>query len=553
MSANELKFCLIIPCYGEHSKKLSQTLERVSLSGLKTIVVDDGSEEKFAEIIKESSESHGAILVKNSNNMGKGGAVKAGLFEAQKLGYTHAIQLDSDGQHDTQFLKKFIETSKNNPAALISGKPIFDDSIPKKRLYGRYFTHMWVWLETLSFDIKDTMCGFRSYPIEKTCSLIRRSPIGNHMDFDIEVMVKLYWSGVEVIFIPLKVLYPEEGKSYFYMFKDNYRITLMHTKLVIGMILRSPKLIGRKFTQGRWEEISEKGGVIPMKLASFLFDLFGYRFAQGICYFISLYYFLLSSNARESSRQFQKVYKNHCLRQDLKPKKFSTFGHILSFSHMVVDKFAVWKRKITPADFYAKDIDDLISLHKEGEGAVFISSHFGNIEVIRGLGKRVSKINYSSLIYTKNSKKIFQVLRSFDPEVEKNIIPVQTVGPELGFKLTKKIESGEWLFCMGDRKTAKSDKTISLNLLGRSVAIPQGPFLLAYVLDAPKVYSIHCFREKDKFRIKTKEITPQISRSRKNRTQYIQAIANAYVVDLETHIQSQPTQWFNFYKYWNEK
>lgn len=553
MKSVSLKFCIIVPCYEEHAKKLEQTLMNLMEKRLAIIVIDDGSSKDNGELIASVTQKLEVTLIKNPTNLGKGGAVKAGIKKAHELGYTHAIQIDSDGQHDSSLLQKFIEKSNQFPNKLISGKPIFDESIPKKRLYGRYFTHMWVWLETLSFQIEDTMCGFRSYPVAATHALINSSRIGNHMDFDIEIMVKLFWSGVEVEFIPLKVLYPEEGKSYFYMVKDNYRITKMHTFLVLGMLLRFPKLIVRKFSAQSWSEASEKGGAWLMHITSFLYGILGHRFVHFLCYFIAFYYYLLARTAKACSKQYQLIYQEYCKSLGLRPKEFSTYSHILNFSHMVVDKLAIWKGNITEKDFVREDIDQLISIHKPGQGAIFISSHFGNIEVIRGLGKKVSRISYSSLIYTQNSKKIFSVLKRFDPEVEKNIIPVEKVGPEMGVRLEKKIEEGEWLFCMGDRVTVQSDKTISLSLLGKPVDIPQGPFLLSYILSAPEIYAIHCFRENEKYRIKLKNITPTIPKTRANRAEFITTVAENYLRELETHIILNPSQWFNFYKYWNIK
>lgn len=551
MSQDCLKFCLIVPCYEEHAKKLDETLSYVSGEQLDIIVVDDGSSFEYAKMIQETSEKHKALIVKNSSNLGKGGAVKAGILKASDLGYTHAIQLDSDGQHDTTLLSKFKESSERNPEALISGRPIFDESVPKKRLYGRYFTHMWVWLETLSFHIKDTMCGFRSYPVKKTQELIENASLGNHMDFDIEVMVKLYWSGLSVEFIPLKVLYPEEGKSYFHMFRDNYRISMMHFKLVLGMLIRIPRLVARKFSKNKWSEANEKGGLWLMKLASRLYEILGYRFIKGLCYFISFYYYLFASSAKKSSKDYQKIYQNYCKSRNIEPVQFSAFGHILCFAHMVLDKIAILKKDIAEESFYEEEMRQFVSIHEKGKGAFFISSHFGSIEGIRALGKkRVAKIKYNALMYTANSKKIFSVLKHFDPNIEDNIIPVQEVTPELGARLDQKVQQGEWIFCMGDRLTAKSDKSLTQTLLGEEIELPMGPFLLAYLLNAPKVYSIHCYRDGKKFRINLKEITPEIARHRDTRDLYIDSIAKAYLEDLEQKLILHPKQWFNFYKYW---
>ncbi len=97
--------------------------------------------------------------------------VITGFRGAAKLGFTHAIQVDADGQHTLSDARRFVEAAREAPDAVICGRPVFDASIPKARYYGRYLTHGMVWLQTLSFDIIDSMCGFRLYPLETTLAL----------------------------------------------------------------------------------------------------------------------------------------------------------------------------------------------------------------------------------------------------------------------------------------------------------------------------------------------------------------------------------------------
>ena len=101
-----------------------------------------------------------------NQNQGKGGAVIAGFNEAFHQGFTHALQIDADGQHNTDDIEKFIRNSKMILRQLFVGN-LYMTHCSKGRLYGRYITHFWVWVETLSFDIKDSMCGFRVYPLMK--------------------------------------------------------------------------------------------------------------------------------------------------------------------------------------------------------------------------------------------------------------------------------------------------------------------------------------------------------------------------------------------------
>lgn len=245
MSAVE-KIVAVLPVYNHpaHLQRICQYLVDLSLP---IILVDDGSEMSCRAVIDQLAQSLPLTLVRHDQNRGKGAAVQSGMRRAYELGFSHVLQLDSDGQHTISDIPKFIETARHHPKHLILGQPQFDASVPKHRFYARYLTHVWVWINTLSFAIKDTMCGFRIYPLVETMKLLSTQQIGARMDFDIEVVVKLFWAGMPVINIPTRVIYPENGISHFQGIRDNVRISKMHTKLFFGMLIRSPALLWRQW------------------------------------------------------------------------------------------------------------------------------------------------------------------------------------------------------------------------------------------------------------------------------------------------------------------
>ena len=111
------------------------------------------------------------------------------------------------------------------PDAIINGTPVYDASVPKGRLYGRYLTHVWVWINTLSLQIHDAMCGFRVYPLAPVLSLINEETLGLRMDFDPEILVRLHWRGVQIQSVETHVRYPTDGVSHFDVWRDNVRIS----------------------------------------------------------------------------------------------------------------------------------------------------------------------------------------------------------------------------------------------------------------------------------------------------------------------------------------
>lgn len=242
------KPCVVIPVY-DHEHAIGAVVEAVLGHGLPCILVDDGSKPSCARVLDQlAAASPGRVeLVRLAHNQGKGGAVMAGFAHAGQSGYTHLLQVDADGQHNAADIPKFTDLARANPEAVIAGCPVYDESVPALRLYARYLTHVWVWINTLSFAIRDSMCGFRVYPVGAVLALMRRRALGRRMNFDTEILVRLYWDGLAVINLPTRVSYPIDGVSHFMGFRDNVLITRMHTTLFFGMLLRLPTLLMRKW------------------------------------------------------------------------------------------------------------------------------------------------------------------------------------------------------------------------------------------------------------------------------------------------------------------
>ena len=238
-----MKIAFIIPVYN-HPHYLKALIEHLKIYALPIILINDGSNEETSTILKTFAQE--IVLVEHAQNMGKGQAVMTGIQKAKALGCSHALQLDADGQHCWEDIPQFLKATEQNPNAMVIGSPVFDASVPKKRLYGRYATHIWVWINTLSLEIKDSMCGFRVYPIESTVKLMSQYKLRPRMGFDSEILVHLKWQGVPFINIPTSVVYPENGISHFKAWEDNVELSKMHATLFAGMLWRLPQLLKQK-------------------------------------------------------------------------------------------------------------------------------------------------------------------------------------------------------------------------------------------------------------------------------------------------------------------
>ncbi|KXU36861.1 glycosyl transferase [Cephaloticoccus primus] len=241
---------VLIPVYN-HTARLPAIVETVRQADLPCLLIDDGSDMRCATIIDCVAQKGETDLIRLPQNSGKGAAVITGLQRCLEMQYTHALQIDADGQHDLSVITLFIETSKREPGALIGGMPIYGKDAPKNRLYGRWATRIWVWINTLSTNIPDGMCGFRIYPLRSTVDLIHAETLGKYMDFDTEILVRLAWRGVPMRWLPVRIYYPEDGISHFKLLRDNLRISWMHARLFFGMLLRLPKLLQQRWRNHR--------------------------------------------------------------------------------------------------------------------------------------------------------------------------------------------------------------------------------------------------------------------------------------------------------------
>lgn len=238
---------ILIPVY-RHGKACAEVVDSIIQYNIPIILVDDGNDEETKSYLRQIKEKHGEVeLVTLPKNQGKGGAFKAGVIRAKELGYSHVLQLDADGQHDSTKIPFFIEKAKSSPFKMICGYPEYDETAPGHRKGGHKFANTWCAIVTWSGKIVDALCGFRVYPIEPAYRFVTKKFFDKRMGFDTEILVQLMQSGVDVEFYPVKVTYPSDGISNFHAFRDNVRISWVFTKLCIKMMLMSPVLLWRKF------------------------------------------------------------------------------------------------------------------------------------------------------------------------------------------------------------------------------------------------------------------------------------------------------------------
>jgi len=251
MPAASTTHLVLIPSYNPGPKVLA-TVQAARAQWTPVWVVVDGSTDGSAEQLQAlAAADAGLKIIVLPENRGKGAAVLEGITQAAAAGYSHALTMDSDGQHPAELIPDFMAASQGEPQRMILGKPVFDADAPALRVNGRKVSNGWANLETLWMGIGDSLYGFRVYPIAPLIGIMRANRFMRRFDFDPEAVVRLCWAGVRPRNIDAPVRYfraDQGGVSHFKYLRDNTLLTWMHTRLFLGFLLRLPRLLVRRLS-----------------------------------------------------------------------------------------------------------------------------------------------------------------------------------------------------------------------------------------------------------------------------------------------------------------
>lgn len=548
-----IRVCAILPTY-KHVEDLDRIITRLRALRLEVIVVDDGNAHEIAAALKQVCvRFEGVELVTREVNGGKGAAVIDGMRRAAQRGFTHALQVDSDGQHDLASVSDLLALARQFPDALITGEPIFDDSIPRGRLIGRWITHVWVSINTLSPRIIDTMCGFRVYPLAASLAAADGSMMSKRMGFDTEIVVRLRWRGVDVRTLPVRVTYPPGNHSNFKL-SENIGVSAMHARLFFGMLWRAPFLLWKRLratddTSTHWAKLGERGGALGLWILAGAFRVFGRHVSLALMTPVVLFFFLTGRTQRQASRDFlERLWRAGGLVS--RPGWFMSFRHFMSFGAAALDKFAAWTGNIPAEDVDGVEPSVFDVVRSSGKGAFVLTAHLGNPEVIRAISTLKKRARVNVLVHTAHAVRFNALIQAYSEGSTVRMIEVTEVGPDTAIILQNAIADGEIVVIVGDRiPVSGTNRVCWADFFGSPAPFAQGPHILASILKCP-VYLLFCVRIGARHKIFFEHFADRIDLPRKDREAALQAYVERYAARLEHYVRLAPLQWFNFFDYW---
>lgn len=528
-------------------------LERILKFNVPVIIVDDGNSIRERVVFDSLRQNPLVTVLHHETNRGKGDAVTTALYEAQRCGYSHILQIDADGQHNPLDIEKFLLTAKDNPEALILGTPIFDASAPKARVWGRKLTTVCIALQTWSSKVGDGLLGYRVYPVAALAMLLRKHPLEPRMGFDVDVVVRLVWQGLKTINIETEVVYPQNGISNFNYLADNKTLVLLHLRLLLGGLLRGLGLVKESSEENgsKWFEKREHGSLFALRFLHLLYRIGGRTLLEILLSPVILYFYLKDAEGRKYSQKYLSLLRQFSPQSDL-PSRFASFFHFKNFGAKILTSLQAWLGEIHGGEIIWHGQQQVLANAAAKQGGVVLSAHFGCLDICRAVPRESYGLKITPLMYLKNARIFRDFIAKLNPAAEFEVLPIESINAGTAIAMQQRIAQGELFALLADREAPNSPgRAINVDFLGSTARLPEGPFALAVSLECPVFTMFSAFNEKlGKYEVFWQELTVLRPASRSERRQELVRLAQEYARRLEAMCVEFPLQWFNFFDFW---
>jgi predicted LPLAT superfamily acyltransferase len=486
------------------------------------LVVNDGSTDATGELIASFPQIYSVTL---SQNSGKGSALVAAFRWAKQHGYSTVVTMDADGQHLAQELDGIVAAVENHPGTIVIGARNFDPSagdVPNSSKFGRSFSDFWVHIET-GKKVFDTQSGFRAYPVDK---IPFESLSARHYDFEIEILVRSLWKGIPAISVPIQVFYPprEQRVSYFLPFKDNARLSRLHTSLVVRRIFNLFAAPSLK-TEGR------RGP----GLMSLCLRVFGLKWCYRLLYLIVPIYFLTGLAHVLPNLRFHKQRGQRSLLKQV----IASWKTHLYFAASLLDRAAIMHGMLSPQF----DLDIPPDFFARKGGFILVGAHFGDWTLSANALAGEHKNRIAIVMDTARSR-IFQSRFGARKDNILEFIDAGRDSLEVMLDIREKLSEGNIVCFLGDRGFRETRMT-PVHFLGKEAQFPAAPFEIGKRLKYP-VYAFFCFKKELSHSTQLKLVIREIHSESSTALEML----NEYVRELETIVRTRPWCWFNFFDFW---
>jgi predicted LPLAT superfamily acyltransferase len=516
------------------------------------VVVDDGSTDGSSRGLRDIQGVH---LVRLEANQGKGEALRRGLGKADVLGFTHAIALDADGQHDPRHIPDFIAAVDREPGAIIIGVRRMDEAgAPGASRFGRSFSNFWYRVQTWQ-KVEDAQCGYRAYPVRRTLALETRS---KRYTIEHEVIVLAAWNDMPVRSnVPIDVTYGDDIVSHFDKFLDNARFSALNASLTLAKYSGMKRFLQRELPPApgppeRRPPTWVQGKSLGTRPGYWWFGMLArtagidaaYRFLDVV---VSYYVILAPREYKNASDEYLRRMFTDATEAELRRHRWH---HFRQFGENVLDHALVPQLGLENFSVGGEGLEHIEEAAARGKGLILLGAHFGPWQFgAAGLGRKGITVRIAAVIQEARAMDSYlSQLRSRSKHPMPQILLLDGESPFASMTIADALEKGDVVALHADRHLL--GRSVKVPFLGSPARFPLGPFVLSELTGAPLAIWFAVKQDRRSVKITVHEPFHVRSGSRRDRNERLEEALRRYVSLLEDTVKAHPYQWYNFYDFW---
>ena len=300
-----------------------------------------------------------------------------------------------------------------------------------------------------------------------------------------------------------------------------------------------------------WSTMQERGTLLGMRILLGFYRLVGRKVLWLMLFPVVFYFYCTGKTQRKASITFLNQVESY-KGQPIRAGFWQGLKHFCKFADSAFDKIDAWLGRISIDAIDYQNHEEFIKLQQSKQGAIFIGSHLGNLEVCRALSQGRYAVTINVLVFTHHAVEFNKVLKQINNDAQVNLIQVTDMSPTLAILLKQKIEQGEVIVIVGDRTSSSVAGRVNYcNFLGKPAPFSQGPFILASLLECP-VYYLFCLKTDNQYQVIFEKVADKLKFNRKTRQQDLQTTIQHFSDRLGHFASEYPYQWFNFYDFWTD-
>lgn len=290
--------------------------------------------------------------------------------------------------------------------------------------------------------------------------------------------------------------------------------------------------------QGKWAGTTYGNGWMHKCLINMLrildvrlLYLFASIFVVPVC-------LVLNPSRKTAYKYFREIHKYGKFKA-----AWATYINHCKFAQVVIDKFAMYAGK--KFDVTVDGMDKFNALALGEEGFLHLSSHIGNYE-IAGYTLVSERKTINAVVYAHEKASVMENRNSMFTKTNIKMITLKEDMSHL-FEIDQALCNGDIVSFPTDRFMGQT-KCIETLFLGKTAKFPQGPFSVA-AMRGLNVLGVNVMKTGlTKYKI---YVTPLNYDKDQPRKEQIRQLSEAYVAELEKRVLEYPTQWYNFFDFWN--